>query len=125
MTRISEDAPEQQTLQWFSSLGYQTAHGPDLAPERPVTEELIRLAKDMRAAAGQGQKLGLNENELAFYDALEFKDSAVAVRDNVRAKLRTMVKRILQRYKYPPDKQEVVVETVIRQAELLSESWVA
>jgi type I restriction enzyme R subunit len=115
-----------------------------------VIEELIQLAKDMRAAGARGEHLGLSEDELAFYDALETNDSAVKVlgddtlrtiarelvetvrknvtidwtiRDNVRAQLRVLVKRILRRYGYPPDKQEKATQTVLEQAEVLSEIW--
>ncbi len=117
-----------------------------------VIEELIALAKDMRAANARGEELGLSEDELAFYDALETNDSAVKVlgeptlktiarelvltvrknvtidwtlRENVRAQLRVLVKRILRKYGYPPDKQEKATQTVLEQAALLSEAWVA
>ncbi|NSW76931.1 MAG: DUF3387 domain-containing protein, partial [Candidatus Atribacteria bacterium] len=113
-----------------------------------VIEELIRLAKEIREANRRGEKLGLSEEELAFYDALGTNDSAVqalgepvlrqiaqelvrAVRENVtvdwtiresaRANLRVVVKRILRKYGYPPDKQETATQTVIEQAEVLSE----
>ncbi len=113
-----------------------------------VIEELIALAQDMRAAQARGESLGLSEEELAFYDALETNDSAVAVlgdetlrtiarelvrtvrnnlsidwtmRENVRAELRVKVKRILRRYGYPPDKQEKATQTVLDQAALLTE----
>ncbi|MFZ2508411.1 MAG: type I restriction enzyme endonuclease domain-containing protein, partial [Steroidobacteraceae bacterium] len=115
-----------------------------------VIEELIQLAKDMRAADARGETLGLSEDELAFYDALETNDSAVKVlgdetlreiarelvatvrknvtidwtiRENVRAQLRVYVKRILRKYGYPPDKQEKATETVLEQAEVLSAEW--
>ena len=111
-----------------------------------VIEELIALAKEMRQAANRGQKLGLTEDEVAFYDALEVNDSAVKVlgdeclrliahellatiranvtidwtaKESVRAKLRVMVKRILRKYGYPPDKQEQATRTVLEQAELI------
>jgi type I restriction enzyme R subunit len=117
-----------------------------------VIEELIALAKDMRAAHARGEALGLREDELAFYDALETNDSAVKVlgdetlrtiarelvetvrnnvtidwtlRENVRAQLRVLVKRILRKHGYPPDKQEKATQTVLAQAELLSEGWAA
>jgi type I restriction enzyme R subunit len=117
-----------------------------------VIEELIALAKEMREANARGEKLGLREEELAFYDALETNDSAVKVlgdeilrtiarelvvtvrnnvtidwtlRENVRAHLRVLVKRILRKYGYPPDKQEKATQTVLEQAELLSEEWAA
>ena len=115
-----------------------------------VIEELIQLAKDMRAANARGEALHLSEDELAFYDALEVNDSAVKVlgeptlasiarelvatvkknvtidwtlRENVRAQLRVIVKRILRKYGYPPDKQEKATQLVLEQAEALSEGW--
>lgn len=115
-----------------------------------VIEELIALAKEMREADRRGEQLGLSEEELAFYDALETNDSAVKVlgeptlkqivqelvetvrrnvtidwaeRENVRANLRRMVKRVLRKYGYPPDKQEKATDTVLEQAEVLSEQW--
>jgi type I restriction enzyme R subunit len=115
-----------------------------------VIEELIALAKEMREANARGEALGLSEDELAFYDALETNDSAVKVlgdetlrtiarelvatvrknvtidwtlRENVRAQLRVLVKRILRKYGYPPDKQEKATQTVLEQAEVLSGGW--
>jgi type I restriction enzyme R subunit len=117
-----------------------------------VIEELIGLAKQMREAASRGEALGLSDDEIAFYDALETNDSAVkvlgddtlrtiarelvksvranvtidwTVRENVRAHLRVLVKRILRKYGYPPDKQEKATQTVLEQAEVLSELWAA
>jgi type I restriction enzyme R subunit len=117
-----------------------------------VIEELIALAKDMRAANARGEELGLSEDELAFYDALETNDSAVKVlgeptlktiarelvatvrknvtidwtlRENVRAQMRVLVRRILRKYGYPPDKQEKATQTVLEQAALFSEGWAA
>jgi type I restriction enzyme R subunit len=117
-----------------------------------VIEELIALAKDMREADARGEQLGLAEDELAFYDALETNDSAVkvlgdetlrsiarelvatvranvtidwTVRENVRAHLRVLVKRILRKHGYPPDKQEKATQTVLEQAEVLSQEWTA
>ena len=115
-----------------------------------VIEELIELAKQMREAGQRGVELGLTDDEVAFYDALEVNDSAVkvlgdenlrfiarelvkTVRDNVtidwtakeavRAKIRVMVKRILRKHGYPPDKQEKATQTVLQQAELLCADW--
>jgi type I restriction enzyme R subunit len=115
-----------------------------------VIEELIQLARDMRDANARGERLGLTEEELAFYDALETNDSAVQVlgdetlqaiarelvqtvrnnvtidwtlRENVRAQLRVLVKRVLRKYGYPPDKQEKATRTVLEQAEALSAEW--
>jgi type I restriction enzyme R subunit len=120
-------------------------------PEEQL-EELIALARDMRAASARGERLDLSEEELAFYDALEVNDSAVKVlgdetlrtiarelvatvrknvtidwtlRENVRAQLRVLVKRILRKYGYPPDKQERATQTVLEQAALLSAEWAA
>lgn len=111
-----------------------------------VIEEMIGLAKDMRRAHERGGRLGLTEEEIAFYDALETNDSAVkvlgdetlrtiarevadavrknvtidwTVRENVRAQLRVIVKRILRKYGYPPDKQEKATQIVLEQAEVL------
>ena len=112
-----------------------------------VIEELIGLARDMREADARGEQLGLTEEELAFYDALGTNDSAVAVmgdevlsmiarqlvetvrsntgidwtrREDVRARLRIAVKRLLRKHGYPPDKQEKAADTVIEQAEALT-----
>jgi type I restriction enzyme R subunit len=111
---------------------------------------LIDLAQQMRAARRRGEDLGLSKEEVAFYDALEVNDSAVKVlgdetlrliarelvetvrrnvtidwtaRESVRAKLRTLVKRILRRHGYPPDKQEKATLTVLEQAELIAKDW--
>ncbi len=116
-----------------------------------IIEELIQIAKTMRAAQQRGDDLGLTEDEVAFYDALEVNDSAVlelgdetlkkiaqdlvstvrrsvsvdwAKRDNARAQIRVMVKRILRRYGYPPDKQEKATDLVVEQAEVLCDDWV-
>lgn len=116
-----------------------------------VIEEMIGLAKDMRRAHERGERLGLTEEEMAFYDALETNDSAVkvlgdetlrtiarevaeairksvtidwTVRENVRAQLRVIVKRILRKYGYPPDKQEKATQTVLEQAEVLCSEWI-
>ena len=111
-----------------------------------VIEELIELARRMRAAGARGEELGLSEDELAFYDALEANDSAVAVlgdetlrtiareltetvrrnatidwtqKETVQAAMRVAVKRILRHHGYPPDMQAKAVETVLEQAEQL------
>ena len=115
-----------------------------------VIEELIGLAREMREANARGEVLGLSDDELAFYDALGVNDSAVQVlgdetlrdiarelvetvrnnltvdwtlRENIRAKLRVLVKRILRKHGYPPDKQESATRTVLEQAEVLSTGW--
>ncbi len=115
-----------------------------------VIEELIELAKEMKAAHKRGEDLGMTEDELAFYDALEVNDSAVkvlgdetlrkiakelveavrknatidwTVKESARAKLRVIVRRLLRKYGYPPDKQEKATQTVLEQAELLCKEW--
>ena len=115
-----------------------------------VIEELIGLAREMREASARGDVLGLSDAELAFYDALGVNDSAVQVlgdktlrdiarelvetvrsnvtidwtlRENVRANLRRLVKRVLRKHGYPPDKQESATQTVLEQAAVLSTGW--
>ena len=133
----------EQTLHRYQNRAVEAAQ---------VIEELIQLARELREAAARGKKLGLSEDEVAFYDALETNDSAVQVlgdetlrsiarelvgtvrgnvtidwtlRENVRANLRRLVKRTLRRYGYPPDKQEKATRTVLEQAEVLSADWAA
>ena len=116
-----------------------------------VLEALLQLAKDLDAATKRGQDLGLTEDEVAFYDALATNQSAViamgddklkviaaelitkvrqsvtidwTLRESARAKIKVMVKRILNKYGYPPDLQEEAVKTVLAQAELLCAEWV-
>jgi type I restriction enzyme R subunit len=115
-----------------------------------VMEELIAMAKKFREAADRGADLGLNTDELAFYDALANNEDSVrelgdetlkmiahelaesvrknvsvdwSVRESVRASLRLMVKRILRKCKYPPSKQDEAVQFVLEQAETLSAEW--
>ena len=133
----------EQTLRRYQNRAIEAAQ---------VIEELIGLAHDMRQANERGEELGLSDDELAFYDALGANDSAVQVlgdetlrdiarelvetvrgnvtidwtlRENVRAQLRVLVRRILRKHGYPPDKQERATLTVLEQAEVLSEGWVA
>ncbi|PKO84977.1 MAG: DEAD/DEAH box helicase [Betaproteobacteria bacterium HGW-Betaproteobacteria-11] len=115
-----------------------------------VLQELIQLAKDIRAARQRGEEQGLSEDEIAFYDALAENESAIqmlgddklkliahellvslrenvsvdwAHRDSARARMRVLVKRILRKYGYPPDLQDAAVQTVLQQAEALSSTW--
>ena len=115
-----------------------------------VMEELVEMAKKFREAAGRGEQMGLTDDEIRFYDALANNESAVreltdetlkkiaheltenlrknlsvdwSERESVRASLRLMVKRILRKYRYPPDKQDEAVELVLQQAQALGESW--
>jgi type I restriction enzyme, R subunit len=133
----------EQTLRRYQNRAIETAQ---------VIEELIGLARDLRDASARGEALDLSEDELAFYDALEVNDSAVkvlgeptlvkiarelvetvrknvtidwTVRESVRAQLRVIVKRILRKHGYPPDKQEKATQTVLEQAEALTELWAA
>ena len=131
----------EQTLRRYQNRAVEAAQ---------VIEELIGLARELRKANARGEKLGLSEDELAFYDALGVNDSAVQVlgdstlsdiarelvdtvrsnvtidwtlRENVRANLRRLVKRVLRKHGYPPDKQESATRTVLEQAEVLSADW--
>jgi type I restriction enzyme R subunit len=115
-----------------------------------IIQELIELAREIKAADQRGVKLGMSEDELAFYDALEVNDSAVKVlgdeqlkliareitekvkanatidwtiRESARARLMVIVKRTLTKYGYPPDKQQKAIDTVLKQAELLADQF--
>ncbi len=130
-----------QTLNAYHTRAISTRHG---------IEELIKLAKELDAASKRGEDLGLTDDEVAFYDALAANESAViamgddklkviaaelitqvrksvtidwTLREGARARIRVMVKRILNKYGYPPDLQEEAVKTVLAQAELLSAEW--
>lgn len=131
----------ERTIRAYQNRAIETAQ---------VIEELISIAKEIREADKRGEELHLTEDEVAFYDALEVNDSAIkvlgdetlqeiarelvkmvrnnvtidwTVKETVRAKLRVMVKRILRKYGYPPDKQEKATQTVLEQAELLARDW--
>ena len=131
----------EETLRQYRNRAIQAAE---------VIERLIELAREMREANARGEKLGLRDDELAFYDALGTNDSAVKVmgdavlseiardlvktvrnnvtidwtiRETTRARLRVLVRRTLRKYGYPPDKQEKATQTVLEQAEVLSEEW--
>ena len=115
-----------------------------------VMEELVQMAKKFREAAARGEQLGLSDDEVRFYDALVNNESAVrelsdetlkkiaheltenlrrnlsvdwSARESVQAKLRLMVRRILRKYKYPPDQENAAVELVLQQAKALAEEW--
>lgn len=120
-----------------------------------LIEELIKLAQDIRAADKRGDKLNLRVDELAFYDALADNPKAETIlgddilkaiahelvdsvrrntsidwqlKESVQAKLRVLVKRILRKYKYPPDDPQTgdyteSVNKVLGQAELLADYW--
>ena len=115
-----------------------------------VIEELIALAKDIKASDERGSELGLSEYEVAFYDALANNESAVRelgdailkqiaveitdklrksttvdwqVRESVRSRLRILVRRTLQKYKYPPDQELDATELILKQAEAMSNQW--
>jgi type I restriction enzyme R subunit len=115
-----------------------------------MEEELVEMAKKFKEAANRGEQLGLSDDEVKFYDALATNESAVreltdetlkkiaheltenlrknitvdwSQRESVRASLRLMVKRVLRKYKYPPDLADAAVELVLEQAESLGEAW--
>lgn len=117
-----------------------------------IIQELINIAKQIKEADKEGEKLGLNNDEVAFYNALEINDSAVKVlgddtlkeiareiadkvranatidwtiRESARAKLMVLVRRTLNKWGYPPDKQAKAIDTVLKQAELLADFWTA
>src|SRR5690625_3621758 len=131
----------EQTLIRYRNRSIETAQ---------VIEELIAMAKEFQEEAGRGKQLGLQQDELSFYDALANNESAVrelgdetlrkiaielterlrksvtvdwAVRENVRARMRVMVRTLLRRYKYPPDRQEAATQLVLKQAEAVSQEW--
>ena len=117
-----------------------------------MLEELIQLAKDIRAARTRGEESGLSDEEIAFYDALAENESARQVmgeptlrviahelvisiknsisvdwmhREATRARMRVLVKRLLRKYGYPPDLEAAAVQNVLQQAEALSAEWAA
>jgi type I restriction enzyme R subunit len=131
----------QQTLIKYRNRAVETAQ---------VIEELIAMAKDVNQAVNRGADLKMNDDEIAFYDALETNEASVrelgdstlrkiavelteslrknltvdwSVRETVRAKLRLMVRRILRKYKYPPDMEQSAIDLVLQQAEVLSQDW--
>ena len=130
-----------ETLRRYNNRAIETAQ---------VIEEMIQMAKDFATELERNRELGLNPDEVAFYMALAENESAVRelgdanlkelatkltdelrksttvdwqVRDSVRAKLRILVRRLLRRYKYPPDLEKAAIDLVLQQAETLSESW--
>lgn len=131
----------QETLRKYNNRAIETSQ---------VIEELIQMAKEFQAEMQREASLGLNPDEIAFYDALANNESAVRelgddtlkqiareiteklrksttvdwqVRDSVRAQLKILVRRTLQRWKYPPDKAVEAIELVMKQAETLSNAW--
>lgn len=133
----------EQTIQRYQNRAIETAQ---------VMQELIELAREIRSAYKRGEDLGLTEDELAFYDALDLNDTSVqalgdkilqaiardlvetirrnvtidwTVKESVKANLRRLVKRLLRKYGYPPEKQEKAMVTVLQQAELLCKDWAA
>lgn len=131
----------QETLRKYNNRAIETSQ---------VIEELIQMAKEFQAEMQREASLGLNPDEIAFYDALANNESAVRelgddtlkqiareiteklrksttvdwqVRDSVRAQLKILVRRTLQRWKYPPDKAAEAIELVMKQAETLSNAW--
>ena len=130
-----------ETLRKYNNRGIETAQ---------VIEELIAMAKQFQAELARDAALGLNSDEIAFYDALANNESAVRelgdeilkkiaielteklrksttvdwqVRESVRSRLRILVRRTLQRYRYPPDQAPEAIELILEQAEVLSNQW--
>ncbi|MGN6802895.1 MAG: type I restriction endonuclease subunit R [Ginsengibacter sp.] len=116
-----------------------------------IIQELIKIAKEIKESDTEGKKLGMSQDEVAFYNALEINDSAVQVlgddtlreiareiaekvkanttidwtiRESARARLMVIVKRTLNKYGYPPDKQQKAIDTVMKQAELMADGLV-
>ncbi|KAB8332492.1 type I restriction endonuclease subunit R [Scytonema tolypothrichoides VB-61278] len=133
----------EQTIQRYQNRSIETTQ---------VMSELIELAKEIRLAASRGENLGLTEDELAFYDALDVNDTSVSAlgdetlraiarelvqtlrrnvtidwtqKESVKANLRRLVKRLLRKYGYPPEKQEKATVTVLEQAESVCKDWAA
>lgn len=133
----------EETLRRYHNRAIETAQ---------VIEELITMARQFREDLKREESLGLTPEEIAFYDALIRNESAVRelgdetlkslaveltrqlrksttidwqVRESVRARLRNLVRRLLRRYKYPPDGQEEAIELTLQQAEKLSDMWSA
>lgn len=131
----------EETLRRYNNRGIETAQ---------VIEELIAMAKHFQAEMEREAALGLNPDEVAFYDALANNESAVRelgddilkaiavelteklrksttvdwqIRESVRARLRILVRRTLQRFKYPPDKADEAIDLILKQAEVLSNEW--
>jgi hypothetical protein len=109
VNRFSESVVEDAALEWLEGLGWHVAHGPDIAPETPAAEhETLRfIARELVRTVRANVTIDWT------------------VRENVRAHLRVLVKRILRKYGYPPDMQERATQTVLEQAEVLSQAWAA
>jgi type I restriction enzyme R subunit len=117
-----------------------------------VIEELIELARKIKDEKNRSKELNMNDDEIAFYDALGVNDSAVKVlgdetlrkialeltqmirnsvtidwtqRESVQAEIRLRIKKILRIHGYPPDKEKRATETVLKQAELVAQNWVS
>lgn len=133
----------EQTIKKYQNRSLETAQ---------IMAELIELAKEIREASKRGEDLGLTQDELAFYDALDVKDTSVqslgdktlrniarelvetirhnvtidwTQKESVKANLRRLVKRLLRKHGYPPEKQEIATITVLQQAEFLCKNWAA
>jgi type I restriction enzyme R subunit len=138
---------DQDCTTWRCSIN--AYHNRAIATQE-IIEELIQLAKEMDASSKKGRELGLNDDEMAFYDALAANESAIQamgsdhlkviaaelvtsvrksvtidwmLRENARAKIKVIVKRILKKHGYPPDLQEEATQTVLEQAKLLCATW--
>jgi type I restriction enzyme R subunit len=145
---MTEDQLEQEALVWLADVVHRYQNRSIEAAQ--VMAELVEMARKFREAAARGEQMGLSEDEVRFYDALANNESAVreltdetlkkiahelaenlrknltvdwSARESVQARLRLMVKRILRKHKYPPDRQDAAVELVLQQAKALGDGW--
>ncbi len=146
----NKSCKEQETLEMLE--GAIKRYQNNLLTTAEIIQELINIAKQIKEADKEGEKLGLTNDEVAFYNALEINDSAVQVlgdeqlkqiareiaekvranatidwtiRESARAKLMVLVRRTLNKWGYPPDKQQKAIDTVLKQAELLADNLTA
>ena len=137
MTSFTESTVEDAALSWLETLGWRVAHGPDIAPDTPggersdygpaVLERRLRVLRCLETNDSAVQVLGDEILRAIVRELVETVRSNVTIdwtlRENVRAQLRVLVKRVLRRHGYPPDKQEKATQTVLEQAEVLSAGW--
>jgi hypothetical protein len=130
---FTESIVEEAALAWLESLGWFVVHGPEIAPDQPGAER-----RDYSQVVLEGRlrqalvRAAVSDEVIDIFAAAGLKKPDISilsvtidwtVRENVRARLRVLVKRILRKYGYPPDKQEKATQTVLEQAEVLSRVW--
>jgi len=128
--KFAESDVEDAALAWLEGIGWHIMHGPDISPETPPAERVdygqVVLEQRLRSAVkvhGDETLRAIARELVATVRANVTIDWTV--RENVRAQLRVLVKRILRKHGYPPDKQEKATQTVLEQAEVLSQEWAA